>query len=182
MQGLLVPKLQAADVLELDAVRWILVIEKEVSNGQSTGAKPLNTEQATFRAILNSHQWRTIGSQSLVLTVRWTSVAFILSRSRVHRPKDTLTSLRESSSDPLPTHIPTYPCTPWSISIRTASPSCRRTSMARTDWLMRMFQTSMHRGSGCLSCNGLECKAITSPAGGQKRSSQIRGCCLTRKD
>ncbi|KAF2827051.1 DNA topoisomerase IV, alpha subunit [Ophiobolus disseminans] len=53
-EGLLVPKIGEHDTLDLTSIQWILVIEKE----------------ATFRSLLSSSQWDTLGSQGLVLTAK----------------------------------------------------------------------------------------------------------------
>ncbi|KAH7413686.1 Spo11/DNA topoisomerase VI subunit A [Phaeosphaeria sp. MPI-PUGE-AT-0046c] len=53
-EGLLVPKISEHDVLDLTAIRWILVIEKE----------------ATFRSLLSTALWRRLGSHGLVLTAK----------------------------------------------------------------------------------------------------------------
>ncbi|KAH7396225.1 Spo11/DNA topoisomerase VI subunit A [Pyrenochaeta sp. MPI-SDFR-AT-0127] len=52
--GMLVPKIADNDILDLKAVQWILVIEKE----------------ATFRSILSCSQWETLGSNGIVLTAK----------------------------------------------------------------------------------------------------------------
>ncbi|KAK7179564.1 type IIb DNA topoisomerase [Paraphaeosphaeria sporulosa] len=53
-EGILVPTIQAGDVLDMSAVHWILVIEKE----------------ATFRSVLSSPLWKVLGTQGLVLTAK----------------------------------------------------------------------------------------------------------------
>ncbi|KAF2448629.1 DNA topoisomerase IV, alpha subunit [Karstenula rhodostoma CBS 690.94] len=53
-EGILVPTIQASDALDMSAVHWILVIEKE----------------ATFRSVLSSPLWKVLGAQGLVLTAK----------------------------------------------------------------------------------------------------------------
>ncbi|CAI6293212.1 unnamed protein product [Periconia digitata] len=71
IQGALVPKLHAEDILDLAAVRWILIIEKEVKHTHRlTGSSRSLSAQATFRTLLSSSQWRALGAQGLVLTAK----------------------------------------------------------------------------------------------------------------
>lgn len=53
-EGMLVPKIGDTDTLDLSFVRWVLVIEKE----------------ATFRSIMGSSYWKTLGPSALMLTAK----------------------------------------------------------------------------------------------------------------
>ncbi|KAF1954227.1 DNA topoisomerase IV, alpha subunit [Byssothecium circinans] len=53
-EGILLPKMDQEDSLDLASVRWVLVIEKE----------------ATFRSLLSSAQWASLRVQGLVLTAK----------------------------------------------------------------------------------------------------------------
>ncbi|KAF2789689.1 DNA topoisomerase IV, alpha subunit [Melanomma pulvis-pyrius CBS 109.77] len=53
-EGMLVPRIHLNDTIDLSSIRWILVIEKE----------------ATFRSLLCSPQWLSLGSQGLMLTAK----------------------------------------------------------------------------------------------------------------
>lgn len=61
--------IQASDVLDMSAVNWILVIEKEVRLMVASTAR-LTHLQATFCSVLSSPLWRTLGKHGLILTVR----------------------------------------------------------------------------------------------------------------
>ncbi|KAF2646709.1 DNA topoisomerase IV, alpha subunit [Massarina eburnea CBS 473.64] len=52
--GILVPQVRQEDSLDLTPVKWVLVIEKE----------------ATFRSLISSTRWASLGAQGLVLTAK----------------------------------------------------------------------------------------------------------------
>ncbi|KAF2084646.1 DNA topoisomerase IV, alpha subunit [Saccharata proteae CBS 121410] len=53
-EGLLVPKLDDTDTIDIDAVRWILVVEKE----------------ATFRSLATGRFWETLRHQGVMITAK----------------------------------------------------------------------------------------------------------------
>lgn len=69
-EGLLIPKVGEHDTVDSDTIQWILVIEKEVRNAQQKNQKLSLTRQATFRSLLSTTLWESLGSHGLVLTVR----------------------------------------------------------------------------------------------------------------
>lgn len=63
------PTIQASDVLEMPAVNWVLVIEKEVRL-TVISVSQLTRVQATFRSVLSSPLWKRLGKHGIILTVR----------------------------------------------------------------------------------------------------------------
>ncbi|KAH7071481.1 Spo11/DNA topoisomerase VI subunit A [Paraphoma chrysanthemicola] len=53
-EGILVPKVGQEDTMDLASVQWVLVIEKE----------------ATFRSLLSSAHWNTLGPHGMILTAK----------------------------------------------------------------------------------------------------------------
>lgn len=63
------PTIQASDALDMSAVHWIVVIEKEVRTMVASTSQ-LTNPQATFRSVISSPVWKVLGAQGLILTVR----------------------------------------------------------------------------------------------------------------
>jgi meiotic recombination protein SPO11 len=75
-------------LIDTSLVRWILVIEKEVTDYSYTSniSARLTLAQATFRSLLSSPQWGTLGLECLALTV-WQSPSVVASILIVYQAK-----------------------------------------------------------------------------------------------
>lgn len=63
------PRIGEHDTIDLGSVHWVLVIEKEVGRLQPHREKS-KIIQATFRSLLSSAQWESMGTRGVILTVR----------------------------------------------------------------------------------------------------------------